>query len=166
MLYFIGYIFLEVMISSSISGNIGGLNTFFEIILSAVLGMFILKNFKYSLSDSIAKARSGQISQEEFIKTNVGRAIGAVLLIMPGFFTDIVGVLLQVGLTATILSKIFTFKKISKDGDYKAYNYTANATFNEVNFNNTNYKRKNDEEIIDVEVIDDSNTINHDTTSK
>jgi len=160
MLYFILYIFLEVMISSSISGNIGGLNSFFIIIFSAILGMTILKNFKYSLSDSIAKARSGQISQEEFIKTNVGRAIGAVLLIIPGFFSDIMGILLQVGFTATILSKFFTFTTTNKkNGNFSANSYQANTKFNEVNFNNTNYKRNKDEEIIDVEVIDDSSTI-------
>jgi 2-isopropylmalate synthase/UPF0716 protein FxsA len=157
------------MISSSISGNIGGLNTFLEIIASAMLGVFILKNFKYSLTESIAKARSGQISQEEFIKTNVGRGIGAVMLIIPGFFTDIMGLLLQVGITATILSKIFTFKPVKSDGNYQSYNYTANTTFNETNFNNTHYtntKRKNDEEIIDVEVIDSSSTIDNNTTRK
>jgi 2-isopropylmalate synthase/UPF0716 protein FxsA len=154
------------MISSSISSNIGGLNTFFEIILSATLGVFILKNFKYSLSDSISKARSGQISQEEFIKTNVGRAIGAALLIVPGFFTDIVGILLQVSATAIVLSKIFTFKPIDTQGNYKANNYTAYSKFNEANFNNTHYKRREDEEIIDVEVIDDSSTINHNPSSK
>ena len=157
------------MISSSISGNIGGLNTFLEIVLSAMLGVFILKNFKYSLTESIAKARSGQISQQEFIKTNVGRAIGAVMLIIPGFFTDIMGLLLQIGITATILSKLFTFKAVKNDGNYKSYNYTANTTFNETNFNNTHYtntKRKNDEEIIDVEVIDSSSTIDNNPTSK
>jgi 2-isopropylmalate synthase/UPF0716 protein FxsA len=154
------------MISSSISSNIGGLNTFFEIILSATLGVFILKNFKYSLSDSIAKARLGQISQEEFIKTNAGRAIGAALLIVPGFFTDIVGILLQVSATAIVLSKIFTFKPIDTQGNYEANNYTAYSKFNETNFNNTHYKRREDEEIIDVEIIDDSSTINHDPSSK
>ena len=88
MIYFIIYLFLEVMISSYIVGGIGGFSTFIEILFTAVVGVFILKNFKYSLTDSINKARTGQITQEEFVKTNVGKGLGALLLIVPGFFTD------------------------------------------------------------------------------
>jgi 2-isopropylmalate synthase/UPF0716 protein FxsA len=130
------------MISSSASSAIGGLNTFLWIVISAVIGMSILKNFKYSLMENIQKARTGQITQEEFIKTNVGRAIGALLLIVPGFFTDTIGIFLQFGLLISIFSKIFSFKVDRK----------------QTNFNNTNYKGTNDE-IIDVEIIDDNKSI-------
>ena len=155
MVYFLLYLFLEVMISSSIAGSIGGLNTFFEILISAVFGIFLLKNFKYSLSENINKARNGQITQEEFIKTNVGRAIGAVLLIVPGFFTDILGLVLQFGFLTMLFSKIFKFKSPNKTSQYP-----NNFGYSQPNSNNTNYKRGNDE-IIDVEIIDDDKSIRH-----
>lgn len=158
MIYFLIYLFLEVMISSSIAGSIGGLNTFFEIIVSAIIGVIILQNFRFSLMESISKAQTGQITQEEFIKTNVGRAIGAALLIVPGFFTDIVGILLQFGFLTILFSKIFKFKKPSKNDGY-----TNNFEYTHTSFNNTTYKKDTGggrDDIIDVEIIDDSNSIN------
>ena len=158
MIYFLIYLFLEVMISTFLASSIGGMNTFFEILVSAVIGIFILKNFKLSLTQSISKARTGQITQEEFIKTNAGRAIGAVFLIIPGFFTDILGILFQFSFLVVLFSKIFKFKtptsntSYSTNFDFDAQSYTQT--------NNTNYKGNKDE-IIDVEIIDDNNSLKH-----
>lgn len=158
MIYFFIYLFLEVMISSSISSAIGGLNTFIEILISALVGIFILKNFKLSLMESISKARTGQITQEEFIKTNVGRAMGAVLLIVPGFFTDILGILMQFSFLVVFFSKLFKFKQPTHKTTFSTnFEYDPNS-FSRTN--NTTYKGKKDE-IIDVEVIDDNNSIKH-----
>ncbi|MGB5867509.1 MAG: FxsA family protein [Arcobacteraceae bacterium] len=158
MIYFFTYLFLEVMISSSVSSTIGGLNTFLEIVVSAIVGIFILKNFKLSLMESITKARTGKITQEEFIKANVGKAMGAVMLIIPGFFTDIIGILLQFSFLVVLFSKMFHFKTPTN-----RTTYTTNFDFDASSYkktNNTNYKRNTDE-IIDVEVIDDSKSIKH-----
>lgn len=157
MIYFILYLFLEVMISSSVASAIGGFSTFLEILFTAILGVFILKNFKYSLTDSINKARTGQITQEEFIKTNVGRGIGALLLIIPGFFTDGLGIILQFGFMVTLFSKIFKFKTPQQNHTQ----YSNDFEFKQTNHNNTTYKGNKHEEIIDVEIIDDSNAIKH-----
>lgn len=144
------------MVTSSVASTIGGLNLFFEIILSAIIGIYILQNFKFSLVDSINDARSGKITQDEFIKTNVAKAIGAGFLIVPGVFTDIIGVLLQFGFLTMVFTKIFDFKKENRyqqNKDEQYYRYE------------THYKYENkgvkDEEIIDVEVIDDNKSIKH-----
>ena len=154
MLYFLIYLFLEVMISSTIASSIGGLLTFFEILLSAIIGMIILKNFKYSLSENIQKARTGQITQEEFVKINVAKAIGAFLLIIPGFFTDIIGILLQLGMFVSLFSKIFEFKKRNNNTTY-----STNFEYTQTNYKHNNTRR--DDEIIDIEIIDSNNTIKH-----
>jgi len=158
LIYFLIYLFLEVMISTFLASSIGGMNTFFEILVSAVIGIFILKNFKLSLTQSISKARTGQITQEEFIKTNAGRAIGAVFLIIPGFFTDILGILFQFSFLVVLFSKIFKFKTPTN-----GTTYSTHFEYNPKNFshtNNTTYKGKQDE-IIDVEIIDDNKSIKH-----
>jgi 2-isopropylmalate synthase/UPF0716 protein FxsA len=135
------------MISSSIASSLSGIVIFFEIVASAILGITILKNFQFSLMESISRARSGEMTQQEFIRTNVSRAIGAVFLIIPGFFTDILGLLMLIGFLPFLVTKMFQFK-------------TPNQTHtNQTNFNNTTYKGVKNEEIIDVEIIDDSNTI-------
>lgn len=163
MIYFFIYLFLEVMISTAISSAIGGLNTFFEILISAIIGILILKNFKVSFVENIKKARTGQITQEEFIKANAGKALGAVLLIIPGFFTDIVGVLLQFAFLVGILGKVFSFKNPNHRTTYSTNFGSTAFEYDEKtykNTNNSNYKRKTDE-IIDVEIIDDTKPLKH-----
>ena len=168
MIYFFIYLFIEVMVSSTIAGIIGGLNTFLEILISAMIGIFILRTFKLSLMESITKAQNGTITQEEFIKTNVGRALGAVLLIIPGFFTDVLGILMQFSFLVVLFSKIFKFKTPTHRTTYSTnfsstdfgYDTSRFTNTNTKNTNNSNYKRNTDE-IIDVEVIDDNNSLKH-----
>ncbi|MEA3552809.1 MAG: FxsA family protein [Campylobacterota bacterium] len=158
MVYFLIYLFLEVMISSTIAGLVGGLAIFLEIVLTAILGITILKNFKFSLMENIEKARSGQMTQDEFIRTNVGRAIGAVLLIVPGFFTDIMGVLMLIGLLPFLVSKLFQFKTPNQT-NYQTNGHQSGFDHTKSNFNNTTYKGIKNDEIIDVEIIDDTKPI-------
>lgn len=152
MIYFLIYLFIEVMISSFFVSEIGGLNTFLEILFSAFIGIYILNNFKYSLSENIEKIRNGKITQEEFIKTNASKSFGALLLIVPGFFTDIIGLLLQFGLFVTFIGKIFSIKPTQTTNRSERFT-NQNTT------NNTHYTKKElHDEIIDVEIIDDNNT--------
>lgn len=157
MIYFLIYLFLEVMISSTIAGEVGGLMIFLELIISSVLGIFILQNFRFGLMDSVNKVRNGEMSQEEFVKGSIGKAIGAVLLIVPGLFTDILGLLLQFSLFTVIFTKIFKFKttpRATNNTNYSQSNYTY------TNFNTQN-KKQGDEDVIDVEIIDDNKHIKH-----
>ena len=137
------------MVSSAISSNIGGLMTFLELIFSVMVGLFILQNFKFGLIDSINQVRNGQMTQEEFIKGSIGRAIGAILLMVPGFFTDILGLCLQFSLFTILITKLIKFKP-------KAVNNTHNYT--QANTNKQN-NIKGDEDVIDVEIIDSNHTI-------
>lgn len=133
------------MVSSFFITLMGGLLTFLEILFTAVIGILLLKNFNYSLEENIVKIRTGQMSQEEFIATNASRSLGALLLIVPGFFTDILGILLQFGILIGIFGFLFKNKKDPHFHDpYKTH---------------STRKEKNDE-IIDVEIIE------HNSSSK
>lgn len=163
MKYVIIYLFLEVMISTYIAGSLGGLITFAEIILTAFIGIFILKNFKYSLSSNIKDLTQGQISQQDFIKKNVGNAVGAIFLILPGFFTDILGLLLQFGLLTILFSKMFSFKPPMQTNGFDVntnQNSTNNQFYSQSQFTQKNQGEKNEEDIIDVEVIESSKPTN------
>jgi UPF0716 family protein affecting phage T7 exclusion len=155
-IYIFLYLFLEVMVSTYFASMLGGLYTFLEIVISAFIGMFLLKNFKYSLMMNIKSLTKGEITQEDFIKQNVANAIGAILLIIPGFLTDIVGILLQFGILTRILTKIFKFKIASKTNSNESF-----SEYQEQQFTYKQKRRYDDDEIIDVEVIDDSKSINH-----
>ena len=131
------------MISSSIVAEIGGLVTFIEIILSAVIGIFLLQNFKFALMENFISVAQGQISQKDFMRLNISMALGAVLLIVPGFLTDIIGILLQFEFFGLLIAKKILKKK---DNDFKKQN-------------SFKYTNKGDDDVIDVEIIDDKHTI-------
>jgi 2-isopropylmalate synthase/UPF0716 protein FxsA len=129
----------------------GGLMSFLLIVFTAFLGISLLKNFKYSLSQNIKDLTSGNITQEDFIKTNMAKAIGALLLILPGFFTDILGILLQFGILTMVFARIFKTKPTNINTQYTYTRYSHNKT-SENNFDYTNKSKINDD-IIDVEII-------------
>lgn len=135
------------MISSSIASSIGGLSTFIEIILSAVVGIFLLQNYNHAIRENLMSVANGQISQEEFMKQNIFVAVGAMLLIVPGFFTDMIGILLQFQFFALMIARR-VFKK-------NKTNFTHSNSFNQNNFKNN----KGDDDVIDVEIIDDKHII-------
>ena len=139
MRYFIIYLFLEVMISTNISSAIGGFATFIEIILSAVLGFVLIANFRVTFVQSLQALSNRTISLEEFQKLNAWTILGAILLIMPGFLTDIIVVLLQFSFFASLFAaKVLHVKHFSRE---------------------THFKKGREDEIIDVEIIDDNNRL-------
>lgn len=138
MIYFLVYLLLEVFVSVNISSAIGSLWTYIEIIGSAFVGFILLANFRVTLIESMNALARKSISIQEFQKLNAFALLGAILLIVPGFFTDIVGIFLQFSFFATLFArKVLHVKDIKEDTQ-------------------STYIRKFDDEIIDVEVIDDS----------
>jgi len=110
MIYFLIYLFAEVTLSVEIASKIGGLATFLEIIGSAFLGVFILMNFRHALSENLEALRTRQIDVQGFSNRNMMGLLGALLLILPGFLSDIIGVLLQFSLVTTLIINRFTRK--------------------------------------------------------
>jgi len=139
MKYFVVYLFLEVLISVNISSAIGGLVTFFEIVLSAFFGISLLVNFRQTLVQNMTAVSYSCIDLEQFQKLNLFTIFGAILLIIPGFFTDIIGVLLQ--FTA------FTSMAVNR--------YNVKSGNCKTNFEDNN-KIKKDSDVIDVEIISDN----------
>lgn len=133
MLYFLIYLFFEVLISVNIASAIGGLATFFEIILSAFLGFAILANFRTTLRENLMAVSYSTINLNEFQRLNLFTIIGAILLIIPGFLTDIIGILLQFSVFTSMLVNRYDVKS-----KYKKYN------------------KEKDSDVIDVEIISDN----------
>jgi 2-isopropylmalate synthase/UPF0716 protein FxsA len=124
------------MVTTNIASKIGGFATFIEIVLSAVAGLFLLSNLRYTAAGSLGMVMSGQMSLEEFQRLSLFSIIGAFLLIIPGFFSDIIGLLMQFSAVGTFIAKrIFGLK------------------------NKNSFKKERDEEIIDVEIIDSDGSI-------
>ncbi len=128
MVYFLVYLFLEITVTLNIARQIGSFATFLEVIISAIIGFIIIANLGNSLSEGFRALLEKRISEEEFTRLNIFMLIGAILLIVPGFLSDIVGILFQFPYVALLITKRFyRFKKEDKRSD----------------------------DVIDVEVIDD-----------
>ena len=142
MIYFLVYLFLEVLISVNISSSIGGLMTFVEIMMSAFVGISLLINFRETLVENLRAFTTNRIDLLEFQKLNLFTLLGAFLLIIPGFLTDIVGVLMQFS--------VFTSMFVNR---YSVKSFSNNSSFSDEN------KLKKDSDVIDVEIISDNSTI-------
>ncbi len=105
MIYFLVYLFVEIFVSVEISAAIGPFWTFMEVIGSALAGLLLLTNFRYTFAENMRAMVSGEITPESFQKQNMAALVGALLLIVPGFFTDIVGLLLQFGLFSGFVAR-------------------------------------------------------------
>ena len=138
MIYFLIYLFLEVVVSVNISSAIGGISTFLEIILTAFIGIGILINFRSTLAENMRAVSVNAIDLKQFQELNIFTLLGAFLLIVPGFLTDIVGILLQFTVLTSMLVNRYSSKYGTKDKN-KQHN-------------------KKDENVIDVEIISDSTT--------
>ncbi len=109
-LIFIGIPALEVFLMIKIGGKVGALNTVFLILLTAIIGIY------YAKLEGIKTIRSGvlNIYQNRMpiyeIMSGASIAIAALLLIIPGFFTDTIGFLLLIPFTRRFLINCFVRK--------------------------------------------------------
>jgi UPF0716 protein FxsA len=113
-LLFIGLPALEIFLMIEIGGKIGALSTVSLIFLTAIIGVYFAK------LEGIKTMRSGIMNlyqnkvpvYEMFSGASI--AIAALLLIVPGFFSDTIGFLLLIPFTRKILISFFVKKnKIS-----------------------------------------------------
>ncbi len=116
MIYFLIYLFLEIFVSVEISAAIGPFWTFVEVVVSALAGLLLLAGFRYTLSENMRAMMAGEITPESFQKQNLAALVGAILLIVPGFFTDILGLLLQFGIFSGFIARRLSSKSRPADG--------------------------------------------------
>ena len=108
-LFFIGLPALEIFLLIKIGGHVGALNTVALIFLTAIIGIYFAK------LQGIQTLKSGMINlyQKKMpvyeMMSGASIAIAALLLIIPGFFTDLIGFLLLIPFTRSIFFKL-TFK--------------------------------------------------------
>lgn len=104
---FFGYIFAEVLISVQVAGVIGGLGTFFEIMFSGFIGLLLLLNVKTTMIESLKAMSNNCITMREFQELNIFALLGAVLLILPGILSDMIGILMQFSVFTALIASRF-----------------------------------------------------------
>ena len=82
---------IEISIFITIGSNIGILNTIAIILLTALIGIFMVRRRGLSLLFDAQSNLSQGIMPTEEIKGGIFLLISGLLLITPGFFTDCIG---------------------------------------------------------------------------
>ena len=105
-LLFIGLPALEIFLLIKIGGQVGALNTVALIFLTAIIGIYFAK------LQGIQTLKSGMVNlyQNKMpvyeMMSGASIAIAALLLIIPGFLTDLIGFLLLIPFTRKIFFKL------------------------------------------------------------
>lgn len=89
------YGMIELIVTLVIGSQIGFFWSFFEFVLSAFVGLILLANFRTSMLEAMVLWRGDEHVRYERINDNVLRLIGAILLLLPGFVGDLMGIVLQ-----------------------------------------------------------------------
>ena len=105
-LIFIFIPIIEIVIFITVGSNIGILNTVAIILLTAIVGIFFVKKQGLSLLFNAQKNMRDGIFPSHEIKGAIFLLISGLLLITPGFFTDIIGFLMFMPNIQNIVSKI------------------------------------------------------------
>ena len=105
-LLFIGMPALEIFLLIKIGGQVGALNTIALIFLTAIIGIYFakLQGIK-TLKSGMVNLYQNKIPVYEMM-SGASIAIAALLLIIPGFFTDTIGFLLLIPFTRKIFFKL------------------------------------------------------------
>ncbi len=110
-LLFIGIPIIEIFIMIKIGGNIGALNTVALIFLTALIGMYFARQQGIqTIKTGLANLYKNELPVYEII-SGASIAIAALLLIVPGFLTDLIGFLLLIPLSRKLLIKIILSNK-------------------------------------------------------
>ena len=97
---------LEIYLLIKVGGHVGAFNTVALIFLTAVIGIYFAKH------QSMQTFKSGMVNlyQNKIpiyeMMSGASIAIAALLLIIPGFFTDFIGFVLLIPFTRKILLKM------------------------------------------------------------
>ncbi|MDD4855035.1 MAG: FxsA family protein [Sulfuricurvum sp.] len=135
MIYFLLYLFCEVLLTVEVASRLGGLMMFAEIVMSAFIGIGILFNFRATLVTNIMELKERRLDANGFYQRNLLSLLGAIFLILPGVLTDIIGILIQFSLLVGLIINRFKPKYPPQ--------------------NNPTYYSK-DDNVIDAEIISDS----------
>ena len=109
-LFIIGIPLIEIYLMIKVGGVIGAFNTIFLIFFTAITGIF------FARLEGLNTIRSGfnQLIKNEIpvyeIISGAALAFAALLLIIPGFLTDIIGFLLIIPITRKIFVKVISSK--------------------------------------------------------
>ena len=107
---------IEILLFIKIGENIGAINTILLIFFTAIVGVYFARiQGIRTLKSGIINAYQNKLPIYEIL-SGASIALAAVLLIVPGFFTDVIGFLLLIPISRKfLLSRIIKKNKQQKN---------------------------------------------------
>ena len=129
-LFIIAIPLIEIYLMIKVGGAIGALNTILLIFFTAITGIYFAKMAGLSaIRSGFGQLVKNEIPMYEII-SGAALTFAALLLIVPGFFTDFIGFLLIIPVTRklfiTILSSKIKNKKFNNKDDIIEGNFDEN----------------------------------------
>ena len=115
---------IEIYLFIKIGSQIGAFNTISLIIITAVVGLYYAKyEGLNTLRSAVSQLVKNEIPINEII-SGAALAFAALLMILPGFLTDVIGLIIIFPWTRNIFLKKITIKKRNNnknfiEGDYE-----------------------------------------------
>jgi UPF0716 protein FxsA len=96
---------VEMLLLFEVSDHIGGLNTVGLVVLTAVIGIQVLKQQGFStITRAQKRLERGELPGQEILE-GLFLAVGGAFLLTPGFITDTAGFIFLIGPTRRLLVK-------------------------------------------------------------
>ncbi len=140
---FIGVPLIEIYLFIQVGGLIGALPTVLLVIVTALLGVSLLRAQGFSTMAKFQKeVATGQLPASTMLE-GVALIFGGALLLTPGFMTDVIGFLCLIPFTRqTIISWAIRNMTVTSSGFYRS---TQRTSSNDPNIIEGEF-RENDEE--------------------
>ena len=147
MIYVVFFLIFELFLSLEVGSQIGFLWSVIWIVGSFMLGMGLIQNAHTTMKSNMKNLKEGKLNMKSFHNSATSYFLGAILLIVPGVFSDILG----------IIALLYTFY-LQLGGTIPRSKYKTN-----INYKNKHTNTQGDDDVIDVEIIESSsrNNINN-----
>tara|TARA_B100001175_G_C19018958_1_gene407083 strand:- start:130 stop:552 length:423 start_codon:yes stop_codon:yes gene_type:complete len=111
----LGIPLIEIYLFIKVGSQIGALNTILLILVTAVFGIWYARYEGFNtLKSGISQLVKNELPLYEIV-SGAAIAFAALLLILPGFATDIIGIFLVFPLTRKIILRKYSKKNSTKD---------------------------------------------------
>jgi len=130
----IPFFLIELYLSLKTGESIGFFWSVMWIMASGIIGVILLQNSPHAIMGQMQSVQRGKLDLKKFQDASMAYFIGSILLIVPGVFSDFLG-LFALGYTLYL-------------------QFIAKITPEQTNFQN-NQQNKGDDNVIDVEIIDE-----------
>jgi len=118
-LFIIAIPLIEIYLMIKVGGMIGAFNTIFLILFTAVTGIYFAKLAGLNaMRSGLSQLIKNEVPIYEII-SGAALALAALLLIIPGFLTDLVGFLLIIPVTRKFFISSISFKLRNKKSGFE-----------------------------------------------